>query len=168
MNGGKLKYNSQNLNRIVIKNLCVEPITLYNIVLSLMFESCNDITVYYQLDLSFRFPTYRKPYLSCIHSSNVTCSTHVVNCPTELWNYIEEAGRKYGSNDPTNKVEKCLGISWRYSVFPTPQYYVYDILFYVILYRILHIYCFAKIYSILCGIWTHDTRTYVPMLSQLI
>ena len=102
------------------------------------------VTINYQFDLSFRFPSYRKPYLSCIHSSNVTCSTHVVNCPTELWDYIEESGRKYGSNEPTNKVEKCLRIPEGAMSPPLPDI-THDILFYIILYSILHIYCYAKI-----------------------
>jgi len=40
------------------------------------------------------FPSFNKPYLSCIHSSNITSSHHIVNCPDDLWTHINKAGRE--------------------------------------------------------------------------
>ena len=38
------------------------------------------------------FSTYSKPYLACIHSSNISTSTHVYDCPHDLWSFLKSAG----------------------------------------------------------------------------
>jgi lethal(2) giant larvae protein len=47
------------------------------------------------------YPTFSSPYLSCLHSSPITCSQHVHNCPDDLWNLLKEAGKdQLGSSYP--------------------------------------------------------------------
>ncbi|XP_028413177.1 lethal(2) giant larvae protein homolog 2-like [Dendronephthya gigantea] len=47
------------------------------------------------------YSTFASPYLSCLHSSPITCSQHVHNCPDDLWNLLKEAGAdQLGSSYP--------------------------------------------------------------------
>ncbi|XP_046855432.1 lethal(2) giant larvae protein homolog 1-like isoform X2 [Xenia sp. Carnegie-2017] len=47
------------------------------------------------------YRTYASPYLSCIHSSSITCSQHIQNCPEDMWKFLKEAGLKHlGNNYP--------------------------------------------------------------------
>lgn len=40
------------------------------------------------------YPTFSSPYLSCLHSSPITCSQHVHNCPDDLWKLLKDAGKQ--------------------------------------------------------------------------
>ena len=40
------------------------------------------------------FATFSKPYLSCIHSSNISASAHIADCPHDLWTILKEGGRR--------------------------------------------------------------------------
>ena len=51
-----------------------------------------------------RFPTFMKPYLVCLHSSPITCSSHSHNCPTSLFQQIEKAGTKQLESDFSQEV----------------------------------------------------------------
>ncbi|EDO48036.1 predicted protein [Nematostella vectensis] len=39
------------------------------------------------------YPTFMKPYLTCLHSSPITTSYHCHGCPSQLWNQICAAGK---------------------------------------------------------------------------
>lgn len=52
----------------------------------------------------FSFPVYTKPYLACLHSSHITTSTHITNCPDDLWTHLIQAGEEQSGADTTSKV----------------------------------------------------------------
>ena len=41
---------------------------------------------------SANWPTFRMPYLNCLHSSAITCTQHISNVPEQLWQKIVDAG----------------------------------------------------------------------------
>ncbi|KAM7448355.1 Lethal(2) giant larvae protein 1 [Porites harrisoni] len=45
------------------------------------------------------FPTFMKPYLVCLHSSPITCSSHSHDCPPSLFDQIANAGTKQLATD---------------------------------------------------------------------
>ena len=57
---------------------------------------------------SYRYPTFVKPYLACLHSSPITSSHHCHNCPSELWDKIIAAGREHMTDEHSSKVLHCL------------------------------------------------------------
>ena len=59
----------------------------------------------------YRFPTFMKPYLVCLHSSPITCSNHIHDCPQSLFDQIETAGRKQLETDFSNEVS-C--VAWKH------------------------------------------------------
>lgn len=55
------------------------------------------------------FPTFMKPYLVCLHSSPITCSSHSHNCPTSLFQQIEKAGTKQLESDFSQEIWPISG-----------------------------------------------------------
>lgn len=55
------------------------------------------------------FPVYTKPYLACLHSSHITTSTHITNCPDDLWTHLIQAGEEQSGADTTSKTWPVLG-----------------------------------------------------------
>ena len=51
-----------------------------------------------------RFPTFMKPYLVCLHSSPITCSSHSHDCPPSLFDQIANAGTKQLATDFSQEV----------------------------------------------------------------
>lgn len=41
---------------------------------------------------STNWPSFQNPYLNSLHSSPITCSHHVANVPSSLWQKIEDVG----------------------------------------------------------------------------
>ena len=65
---------------------------------------CDEELVVVDLQTSEKnFATFSKPYLSCIHSSNISASAHIVDCPQELWNSLREAGRRDAGSSGSDK-----------------------------------------------------------------
>ena len=46
---------------------------------------------------SENWPTFRQPYMASMHSSAITCSSHVSNIPEQLWTKISDAGETQSS-----------------------------------------------------------------------
>lgn len=54
------------------------------------------------------WPVVPAPYLAPLHSSAITCSTHVSNVPAKLWARIVSAGEQQ-SAQPASGVSVCAG-----------------------------------------------------------
>lgn len=57
------------------------------------------------------WPHLTPPYLAPLHSSAITCSTHVANIPDPVWQKIEMA-KKSNQNALLNKVKKPPKVSF--------------------------------------------------------
>ena len=51
------------------------------------------------------WPAFKLPYLNSLHSSAITCVSHVTNVPDSLWNKITDAGEQQ-FNDYSSRVRK--------------------------------------------------------------
>lgn len=82
-----LDFTSKVVDFVIVK----EPLeNLPNILIVL----CEEEIVVVDLKGSDKnFSTYSKPYLACIHSSNISTSTHVYDCPDDLWSTLKTAGQ---------------------------------------------------------------------------
>ncbi|XP_012555599.1 lethal(2) giant larvae protein homolog 1 isoform X1 [Hydra vulgaris] len=64
---------------------------------------CEEEVVFIDIQKPDSYPVYLKPYLACIHSSTITCSTHISNCPASLWDFIVQAGKNQSTGCVSEK-----------------------------------------------------------------
>lgn len=57
------------------------------------------------------WPSLPTPYLAPLHSSAITCSCHVTNVSTKLWERLINAGKAQQSRRHTHKVRTARGAS---------------------------------------------------------
>lgn len=88
-------YEEGNLDALVV--LCEEEVV--------MIDLKNSSEKGYQV--------YDKPYLACIHSSNISACTQVNDIPDDLWQFLIESGKQQTGNDTSEQIwpvdgGKCL------------------------------------------------------------